>query len=125
MPIRGNANSRLAKLDAGDRYDALLLAFSGLERIGQAARITHPIDVDTMVPAVGSGTLVLQCREDDTSTRDLAVSLGDPRAWRETVAERTMLHILQGQLPLPHRRACPHRTRRTPRPTGEGDQPRR
>lgn len=67
VAIRGNANSRLAKLDAGDRYDALLLAFSGLERIGQAARITHPIDVDTMVPAVGSGTLVLQCRDDDTA----------------------------------------------------------
>jgi len=42
VPIRGNANSRLAKLDAGDRYDALLLAFSGLERIGQASRITPP-----------------------------------------------------------------------------------
>ncbi|MEU8424967.1 hypothetical protein AB0C15_29265 [Micromonospora sp. NPDC048835] len=49
VAIRGNANSRLAKLDAGDSYDALLLAYSGLERIGQAARITHPIGVDTMV----------------------------------------------------------------------------
>jgi hydroxymethylbilane synthase len=56
VAIRGNANSRLAKRDAGDEYDALLLAVSGLQRVGQAARITHPIDVDTMIPAVGSGT---------------------------------------------------------------------
>ncbi|MDG4810083.1 hydroxymethylbilane synthase [Micromonospora sp. WMMD1120] len=101
VPIRGNANSRLAKLDAGDTYDALLLAVSGLHRIGRADRITHPIDVDTMVPAVGSGTLVLQCRDDDTGTRDLAASLNDPRAWQETTAERTMLHILQGNCRSP------------------------
>ena len=101
VAIRGNANSRLAKLDAGDKYDALLLAVSGLTRIGQAARITHPVDPDLMVPAVGSGTLVLQCREDDTGTRELAVSLGDPRAREETVAERTTLHILQGNCHSP------------------------
>ncbi|MCX5068217.1 hydroxymethylbilane synthase [Micromonospora lupini] len=101
VPVRGNVNSRLAKLDAGDTYDALLLAVSGLERIGQADRITHPIDVDTMVPAIGSGTLVLQCRDDDTSTRDLVASLGDPRTARETVAERTLLHILQGNCHSP------------------------
>jgi hydroxymethylbilane synthase len=101
VAIRGNANSRLAKLDAGDKYDALLLAVSGLTRIGQASRITHPIDVDTMVPAVGSGTLVLQCRQDDAETRELAAGLGDPRARQETVAERTMLHILQGNCHSP------------------------
>ena len=101
VAIRGNANSRLAKLDAGDTYDALLLAVSGLERIGQADRITHPIDVDAMVPAVGSGTLVLQCREDDTAIRGLASGIGDRRAWQETVAERTMLHILQGNCHSP------------------------
>ena len=101
VEIRGNANSRLAKLDAGDKYDALLLAISGLRRIGAADRITQPIDVDTFVPAVGSGTLALQCREDDTATRELAMSLGDPRAWNETVAERTLLHILQGNCHSP------------------------
>ncbi|MEV6597093.1 hydroxymethylbilane synthase [Actinoplanes sp. NPDC051346] len=100
VPIRGNANTRLAKLDAGE-YDALLLAVSGLHRIGHARRITHPIDVDTMVPAVGSGTLVLQCRDDDTATLELVAGLGDPRAWAETVAERTMLHILQGNCHSP------------------------
>ncbi|MEU8819916.1 hydroxymethylbilane synthase [Actinoplanes sp. NPDC048796] len=100
VPIRGNANSRLAKLAAGD-YDALLLSASGLERIGQVNRITQYLDVDTMVPAVGSGTLVLQCREDDRDTVELAAALGDPRTWQETVAERTMLHVLQGSCHSP------------------------
>ncbi|GIE92440.1 hydroxymethylbilane synthase [Actinoplanes regularis] len=101
VPIRGNANSRLAKLDAGEDYDALILAVAGLERIGRQDRITQVLDVDTIVPAVGSGTLVLQCREDDPDTRDLAASLGDQRTWQETVAERTMLHILQGSCHSP------------------------
>ncbi|BAL85778.1 putative porphobilinogen deaminase [Actinoplanes missouriensis 431] len=100
VPIRGNANSRLAKLDAGD-YDALLLAVSGLHRIGQEQRMTHPIDVDTFVPAVGSGTLVLQCRDDDTVAVELAESLGDRRTRQETEAERWMLHILQGSCHSP------------------------
>lgn len=99
-PIRGNANRRLAKLDAGE-FDALLLAVSGLERIGETARMTQALDVDTMVPAVGAGTLVLQCREDDSAVRELAASIGDPRAWAETTAERTMLHILQGSCSSP------------------------
>ncbi|MEV6299217.1 hydroxymethylbilane synthase [Actinoplanes sp. NPDC051861] len=100
VPIRGNANSRLAKLDAGE-YDALLLAVSGLHRIGQPARITQTIDIDTFVPAVGSGTLVLQSRQDDSAALEIAQSLGDRRTAVETEAERTMLHILQGSCQSP------------------------
>ncbi|WP_328464883.1 hydroxymethylbilane synthase [Actinoplanes sp. NBC_00393] len=100
VPIRGNANSRLAKLDAGE-YDALLLAVSGLHRIDLPGRITHPIDIDTFVPAVGSGTLVLQCRQDDAAALEIASVLGDRRAGLETEAERTMLHILQGNCQSP------------------------
>ena len=100
VPIRGNANSRLARLDAGE-YDALLLAVAGLHRIGQPERITHPIDVDLFVPAVGSGTLVLQCRTDDEPSLEIAAALGDRRTALETEAERTMLHILQGSCSSP------------------------
>jgi hydroxymethylbilane synthase len=96
VPIRGNANTRLAKLDARGEYDALLLAVAGLHRIGQGERITEPIDTRTMVPAVGSGTLVLRCRDDDPAVHDLAASLDDPTARQETVAERTMLQLLHG-----------------------------
>jgi hydroxymethylbilane synthase len=100
VPIRGNANSRLARLDAGE-YDALLLAVSGLHRIGQPHRITHPIGTDTFVPAVGSGTLVLQCRQEDAAALEIAAVLGDQRTAVETEAERTMLHILQGSCHSP------------------------
>jgi hydroxymethylbilane synthase len=100
VPIRGNANSRLARLDAGE-YDVLLLAVAGLHRIGMPARIGHTIDVDTFVPAVGSGTLVLQCRQEDEAALEVAEALGDHRTGRETEAERTMLHILQGSCSSP------------------------
>jgi hydroxymethylbilane synthase len=100
VPIRGNANTRLSKLDAGE-VDALLMAVAGLERIGAADRITQVIGPEVMVPAVGSGTLMLLCREDDHDVVDAVAGLGDPRAWHETVAERMMLHILQGNCHSP------------------------
>ena len=100
MPIRGNANTRLAKLDAGEA-DALLLAVSGLERIGQADRITEVLPVDVMCPPVGAGVLGLQCREDDTATIEAVSALGDPDAWRQTTAERMLLHVLQGHCNSP------------------------
>lgn len=100
LPIRGNANTRLAKLDAGD-FDALLLAVSGLERIGLTDRITEILDVDTMVPAIGSGTLALQVRSDDDAVRDLVTRLADPSTSRRTEAERAMLRALNGHCHSP------------------------
>jgi hydroxymethylbilane synthase len=100
VPIRGNANTRLAKLDAGDA-DALLLAVSGLERIGQAHRITETLSVDVMCPPVGAGVLGLQARAEDTTTIEAVSGLGDPQAWRQTTAERMLLHVLQGHCNSP------------------------
>ncbi len=100
VPIRGNANTRLAKLDSGE-VDALLLAVAGLERIGAADRIAWPVPVEQMVPAVGAGTLMVLCRQDDTATFTAASALNDPVAWRETQAERMLLHILQGNCHTP------------------------
>lgn len=100
VPIRGNANTRLAKLDAGDA-DALLLAVSGLQRIGQAGRITQVLPVEVMCPPVGAGVLGLQCRVDDTATIEAASQLGDVAAWRQTTAERMLLHVLQGHCNSP------------------------
>lgn len=99
-PIRGNANTRLAKLDAGEA-DALLLAVSGLERIGQAGRITQILPVELICPPVGAGVLGLQCREDDTGTIEAVSRLGDTEAWRQTTAERMLLHVLQGHCNSP------------------------
>jgi hydroxymethylbilane synthase len=100
VPIRGNANKRLAKLDAGEA-DALLLAVSGLERIGATDRITEILSVETMCPPLGAGVLGLQCREDDTDTIDLVARLGSTDAWRQTSAERMLLHVLQGHCNSP------------------------
>ncbi|WP_055587982.1 hydroxymethylbilane synthase [Streptacidiphilus griseoplanus] len=100
VPMRGNANRRLEKLDAGEA-DALLLAVAGLRRIGRADRIGEILSVESMCPPVGAGILALQCREDDTDTIGTVAALGDPAAWRETTAERMLLHVLQGHCNSP------------------------
>ncbi|GGO83816.1 hydroxymethylbilane synthase [Wenjunlia tyrosinilytica] len=100
VPMRGNANRRLDKLEAGDA-DALLLAVSGLERIEQTHRISEILSVETMCPPIGAGVLGLQCREDDTATIDAVAGLGDTNTWREVTAERMFLHVLQGHCNSP------------------------
>ncbi|MEV6669212.1 hydroxymethylbilane synthase [Streptomyces sp. NPDC051162] len=100
VPMRGNANRRLEKLAAGDA-DALLLAVSGLERIGRVDVISETLSVDIMCPPIGAGVLALQCREGDTSVIDTVSGLGDPATYRETTAERMFLHVLQGHCNSP------------------------
>ncbi|MFE5731637.1 hydroxymethylbilane synthase [Streptomyces sp. NPDC056528] len=99
-PMRGNANKRLAKLEAGEA-DALLLAVAGLERIGRTDVITETLPVDVMIPPIGAGVLALQCREGDTGLIDRVSGLGDHDAYRETQAERMFLHVLQGHCNSP------------------------
>lgn len=100
VPMRGNANRRMEKMADGEA-DALLLAVSGLERIGRQDRITEVLSVETMCPPIGAGVLGLQCREDDRATIDLVAGLGDPEVWREVSAERMFLHVLQGHCNSP------------------------
>ncbi|MGP3637173.1 hydroxymethylbilane synthase [Streptomyces sp. 24-1644] len=100
VPMRGNANRRLEKLAAGEA-DALLLAASGLERIGRTDVITEILSPEAMCPPIGAGVLALQCREDDTELIDLVSALGDPDTHRETTAERMFLHVLQGHCNSP------------------------
>ncbi|GAA2281859.1 MULTISPECIES: hydroxymethylbilane synthase [Kitasatospora] len=100
VPIRGNANSRLAKLHVGEA-DALLLAVSGLERIGETERISEVLSLDGMCPPIGAGILALQCREDDSATINAVTGLGHHDTWREATAERMFLHVLQGHCNSP------------------------
>ncbi|MFE0171239.1 hydroxymethylbilane synthase [Streptomyces sp. NPDC059002] len=100
VPMRGNAGRRLAKLAAGDA-DALLLAQSGLDRIGRPDLASEILSVETMCPPIGAGILALQCREEDTTTIDAVSGLGDQDAWREATAERMFLHVLQGHCNSP------------------------
>ncbi|MGW0705240.1 hydroxymethylbilane synthase [Streptomyces sp. NPDC002643] len=100
VPFRGNANRRLEKLAAGE-VDALLLAVSGLERIGRTDVISEVLSVETMMPPIGAGVLALQCREGDSDTIDIVSDLGNPDTHRETTAERMLLHVLQGHCNSP------------------------
>lgn len=100
VPMRGNAGRRMEKLHAGEA-DALLLAVSGLERIGREDVISEILPVDTMCPPIGAGVLALQCREDDTDTIDAVSGLSHAATYRESSAERMLLHVLQGHCNSP------------------------
>ena len=72
-PLRGNVNTRLAKLDAGD-YAAIVLACAGLKRLGMADRITEALDTEQMLPAVGQGIVGIECLD---NRPDLIALLGE------------------------------------------------
>ena len=78
-PIRGNVDTRLRKLDAGE-YDALVLASAGMRRLGFASRISAPIPVELCVPAPGQGIVAIETRHDDRETNARLAAIGDPRA---------------------------------------------
>ncbi|WP_254513376.1 hydroxymethylbilane synthase [Anatilimnocola floriformis] len=94
LEIRGNVDTRLKKLDAGD-YDAIVLAQAGLSRLGLADRITYIIPPQVMLPAVGQGALGLETRADDTTTRQLLQPLNHPTTFAAITAERTLLNSLR------------------------------
>lgn len=94
-PIRGNVDTRLAKLDAGE-YDALVLAGAGLERLGLTSRITEVLAPPDFWPAVGQGALAIQLRTDDAATREVVAPLDDPATHRAVRAERACLAALAG-----------------------------
>lgn len=100
MPIRGNADTRLRKLDSGE-YDAVILAVAGLRRIGEAERISAFVPTDLMLPAVGAGTIVIVARADDPASLALAGRLDDPSTRRVSTAERVMLASLGGNCHSP------------------------
>ena len=93
--IRGNVDTRLAKLDGG-QYDAIILAEAGLKRLGLAERTVNVIPQSLMLPAVGQGALGIECRADDSTTRQLLSPLDDPATHACVVAERSLLLALRG-----------------------------
>jgi hydroxymethylbilane synthase len=93
MPIRGNANTRLAKVDSG-QLDAVVLARAGLARIGQAAAITQVFEPEEMLPAAGQGALAIECRADHPDLARLLGGVSDPAALAAVTAERSLLETL-------------------------------
>jgi hydroxymethylbilane synthase len=99
-PIRGNLDTRLAKLHAGE-FDALALAVAGLERLGRLDELAQVFEVDECTPCVGQGTLAVQCRSDAPAIRALVARIADPAARAASIAERSFLAALGGGCELP------------------------
>jgi hydroxymethylbilane synthase len=93
--LRGNVETRLRKLDAGE-YDAIVLATAGLSRLGLEHRITQHLDLEVSVPAVGQGVIGIECRASDTHSVRLAQVLNDADAALCCEAERAFARHLQG-----------------------------
>jgi hydroxymethylbilane synthase len=90
VPIRGNVETRLSKLDAG-QVDAVILARAGLERLGLAHRISSVFDPRQFIPAPGQGALAVQVRLEDPQTYQVVAAIDDPQARRLVEAERQIL----------------------------------
>jgi len=100
VPIRGNVDTRLAKLASGE-FDALVLALCGLERLGKAGLASEILAPEVMLPAVGQGALAIECRTGDGSLRQLLAPLHDPASAACVAAERAMLAALDGSCRTP------------------------
>ncbi len=100
IPLRGNVNTRLAKLDAGD-YDAIILASAGLKRLGMADRITESLDTGISLPAVGQGAIGIECRVDDDEINQMLATLHDAQTGLCVAAERAMNTRLNGGCQVP------------------------
>ena len=100
LDLRGNVNTRLAKLDAGD-YDAIVLACAGLDRLGLGARIRARLCPPQWLPAVAQGAIAVECRAGDAATIALLEPLGDASTSRCVTAERAMNLRLHGSCTVP------------------------
>ncbi|MCY3621117.1 MAG: hydroxymethylbilane synthase [Gammaproteobacteria bacterium] len=100
VPVRGNVGTRLKRLDEG-RYDALLLASAGLDRLGLDGRIAQRLNTETFVPAPGQGALAVEYRATRSDVRDLVSRAVDPTTEYCVVAEREVARALGADCALP------------------------
>lgn len=98
--VRGNLNTRLAKLDAGE-YDALILAVAGLERLGMGDRVHQVLPKEISLHAVGQGALGIECRADDTDLISMLKAIEHPQTRDRCLAERAFLRDLEGGCQVP------------------------
>lgn len=98
--LRGNVNTRLAKLDAGE-YDAIILAAAGLIRLGFGERIRSSIGVDESLPAGGQGAVGIECRTGDSEVHALLACLNHAPTATRVVAERALNKRLNGGCQVP------------------------
>lgn len=98
--LRGNVNTRLAKLDAGE-FEAIVLACAGLQRLGFDERISARLDAPDWLPAPAQGAIAIECRDDDAATRALFAVLDHADTRMRVSAERAMNRALHGSCHVP------------------------
>jgi hydroxymethylbilane synthase len=100
LPVRGNLDTRLRKLDSGD-YDALVLAAAGLRRLERGERISALLPVELCVPAPGQGIIAIEVRQSDDRAAALIGAIDDPAAAVALKAERAVVDRLGGGCQMP------------------------
>ena len=100
VSLRGNVNTRLEKLDAGE-FDAIVLAAAGLKRLGFGDRITESLPPETSLPSMGQGAIGIECREGDSQLLECLHHLHDDDTAARVTAERAMNERLQGGCQVP------------------------
>ena len=98
--LRGNVNTRLAKLDANE-YDAIILASAGLIRLEMSSRIKMALPASLSLPAVGQGAVGIECRNDDSELIALLQALNHAETNTRVTAERAMNERLEGGCQVP------------------------
>jgi hydroxymethylbilane synthase len=100
VPIRGNANTRVGKVDDGE-LDGVVLAYAGLARIGLVSAITQVFEPEEMLPAPGQGALAVECRADERELAALLEAVTDPASRAAVTAERSLLEALEAGCSAP------------------------
>jgi hydroxymethylbilane synthase len=100
VPVRGNANTRLAKVRDGE-LDAVVLAYAGLARIGYTDLVTEVFETDEMLPAPGQGALAVECRAVDTQLIELLSAVDHTPTRVAVTAERSLLAALESGCSAP------------------------
>lgn len=100
LDLRGNVNTRLAKLD-NNEFDAIILAAAGLKRLELTDRIQEPLAPEVSLPAIGQGAIGIECRKGDTATEELIKVLEHPPTRITIRAERALNELLAGGCQVP------------------------
>jgi hydroxymethylbilane synthase len=100
VPLRGNVETRLRKLEAGEA-DATLLALAGLKRLGLESHATAIMSIDEFLPAVGQGVIGIETRADDARTRDVLARINHAPTFTALTCERAFLAVLDGSCKTP------------------------
>jgi len=100
LPLRGNIDTRLKKLET-ENLDAIILAAAGVKRLGLENRITEYMDENVMLPAVGQGALCIEIRQNDPEIDPIIVALNHQETWTVVMGERAFLNRLEGGCQVP------------------------